>query len=446
MVNITLLNMNFKKSKWSFILLAAGTLLLTNFTKAQTITKLWDFSTLEVSNAPIEAPNPIQPLLQGNDGNFYGTLAREAFKVTTNGDFTLLYGQFGTEPTITWGNEDNFYGGDHNVLYSLTPTGTYTGFNSDIDNMTYFYGSLVLGNDGYFYGTAREGGDRLDGAVFRMTTNGAVTVLASFSDTSDPNLGFNPNGELAQGNDGNFYGTTEYGGNYNQGTLFTVATNGAFLSLVSLNTTNGAQPQAGMRLGPDGNFYGTTSLGGDYGYGTIFRYSPTLLLNGLTTLISFTGTNGDYPGANPQSQLVLGNDGDLYGVTFAGGVSNNGTVFKITPGGAFRSLGSFNDSTGINPNGLTLARDGNFYGTTESGGTSSKGIFFKFALPPQPGLAVSIYSNQPAIFFPASNSVPFVLQMSTNLASGNWTDVTNGIPIAGVIVTNPPPNAFFRLN
>ena len=63
-----------------------------------------------------------------------------------------------------------------------------------------------------------------------------------------------------------------------------------------------------------------------------------------------------------------------------------------------------------------------------------------------PALGISTYGSQPALFFPAATDANFVLQMTTNLASGNWVTVSNGIPISGLIITNPPGSAFFRLH
>jgi uncharacterized repeat protein (TIGR03803 family) len=80
------------------------------------------------------------------------------------------------------------------------------------------------------------------------------------------------------------------------------------------------------------------------------------------------------------SSLILGSDGNFYGTTTTGGSANNGTIFKITPGGAFTSLHSFSGFDGAGPIGsLMQATDGNFYGTTNAGGTGGYGTVFKLA-------------------------------------------------------------------
>ena len=78
-------------------------------------------------------------------------------------------------------------------------------------------------------------------------------------------------------------------------------------------------------------------------------------------------------------------------------------------------------------------------------GATFDGIPTSAILPPPPALGISTYGSQPAVFFPAATGTNFVLQMSTNLASSNWMTVSNGVPISGLIITNPPSNAFFRL-
>ncbi len=135
---------------------------------------------------------------------------------------------------------------------------------------------------------------------------------------------------------------------------------------------DGATPLAGLVQGSDGNFYGTTYAGGDSNHGTIFKITPT---GTLTTLHSFIGTDG----ASPEANLVQGSDGNFYGTTYAGGGSNHGTTFKITPTGTLTTLHSFIGTDGASPDAnLVQGGDGNFYGTTGNGGiTSSNGTVFK---------------------------------------------------------------------
>ncbi|MCJ7791275.1 MAG: hypothetical protein MUP49_02515, partial [Dehalococcoidia bacterium] len=265
-----------------------------------------------------------------------------------------------------------------------TPSGTLTTlvvFDSDNGNNP---SGLVQGADDNIYGTTYQGGVYGYGTVFKMTPNGTLTTLASFSGTGTN--GKYPVPTLVQGADGTFYGMTVEGGEYYCGTVFRMTTNGALTTLFSFNGTNGDQPVAALVQGSDGNIYGTTAFGGvDYtgshtsGGGTAFRITG----NGeFTTLVRFTG------GTNPCSGLVQGADGDFYGTTWDFSWNNGGTVFKMTAGGAVTTLYSFPPET--NPYAkLVQIADSNFYGTTWNGMPSDNGTVFKMTLD---GVLTTLYS------------------------------------------------------
>jgi uncharacterized repeat protein (TIGR03803 family) len=246
--------------------------------------------------------------------------------------------------------------------------------------------ALVQGTNGNLYGTTNQGGAVGLGTIFKMTPGGSLTTLYSFC--SQPNCadGANIYGGLTPGRNGNLYGTTLYGGTFQEGTVFKISPAGSLTTLYSFCSVDGcpdgAMPEAGLVLGTDGNFYGTTSSGGANGAGTVFRITPG---GRLATLYSFCTLTSCSDGANPYAALVQGTDGNFYGTTLSGGavISNAGTVFKITPGGALTTLYAFCTqgspcTDGESPEGaLIQASDGYFYGTTYNGGALLGGTIFK---------------------------------------------------------------------
>jgi uncharacterized repeat protein (TIGR03803 family) len=362
-----------------------------------------------VSFGGTNGAQPSAGLLQGADGNFYGTTPSggtydlgTVFKLTTSGTLTTLTsfnGTNGANPsaglvqtpngvlygvTVYGGTNDLYFGGDGTV-FKITTNGVLTRIYSfangtDGANST---ASLALGKDGNLYGTTPSGGTDGYGSVFKVTTNGVLTTLYSFTGATD---GSTPNAGVIQGKDGNFYGTTAYGGAYDvdrggDGTIFKMTTAGALTTLASFNDTNGYDPEAVLVQAVDGILYGTTTSGGADGLGTLFKITT----NGVfTPLITFHGANG----AQPRAGLVQGTDSYLYGTTLANGPVNlvlgNGTVLKATTNGALSTLYIFGDN---NPNGaqpaarLAAGADGAFYSTTIFGGTNhgSFGTVFKLA-------------------------------------------------------------------
>jgi uncharacterized repeat protein (TIGR03803 family) len=293
---------------------------------------------------------PYAGLVQGSDGNFYGTTSEggpydgTVFRMTTNGTLTTLvtfdYSDNGAYPYagLVQGSDGNFhgtteYGGTnyYGTVFSMTTNGTLTTLVSfDYTNGASPEAALVQGADGNFYGTTVDGGTNGAGTVFRMTSNGTLTTLASFSYNV---TGGYPYGGLVQGADGNFYGTTAYGGTNYDGTAFRITTNGTLTTLFSFNYASGAYPYGTLMQGADGNLYGTTEYGGTYGHGTVFSMTTS---GTLTNLFAFDSTNGAFP----KSGLIQGSDDNLYGTTTYGGVgydgsssSGNGTVFRVV--GAF---------------------------------------------------------------------------------------------------------------
>ena len=288
----------------------------------------------------------LMSLIQGTDGNLYGTtaLGDTIFKMTPAGVLTTLY---------TLNNADGLY-----------PTA-----------------GLVQASDGNFYGTTEEAGASVYGTIFKITPEGTLTTLYNFCAKKNCRDGAQPDAALIQGSDRNLYGTTQGGGATGFGTVFKITLSGTLTTLYSFcaqtNCADNSEPTAQLVQATDGNFYGTTYEGGttsqlcSSGCGTVFKLTPTGV---LTTLHSFDGTDG----YNIVAGIIQGTDGSLYGTTQLGGAYSGGTIFKITKGGVFATLHSFNNSDGSNVYaGLTQATDGNIYGATYYGGTNNEGTIFR---------------------------------------------------------------------
>lgn len=228
---------------------------------------------------------------------------------------------------------------------------------------------LFQASDGNLYGATFLGGANNSGTLFKLqkTTFTTLTNLWNFNGAN----GANPAGRLISGSDGSLWGTTSAGGVNSKGTVFKIPlTGGVPTILVNFNGTNGATPLARLQLATDKNYYGTASAGGASNKGVAFKLTPA----GAITSYSFSGANGQ----SPQSGLTE-DAGFLYGTTFVGGASNKGSIFKVPLGGGTPVLvASFNGSNGANPTAaLTKGKDGNFYGATSTGGANNKGGIYR---------------------------------------------------------------------
>ena len=374
--------------------------------------------------------SPGAALTQGPDGVLYGTTTGnfitdfgEVFKISLAGALTPFYRFSGSGGSATpvapvlLAGDGNLYGttygnvltGTDGMVYRLTAaSGTVTslfGFSGDANGGNPGAG-LTEGSDGNFYGGTSTGGSSPGyGTLFKVTSTGTLTTLATFNNID----GASPFSAPVEGSDGNFYGVTANGGTSNFGTVYQLTAAGVLTTLYSFTGTgDGAAPSGPLVEGPDGNFYGASGSNAavsaaNGGYGTIFMMTPA---GALTTLHVFTAaTDGENPAG-----LFLASDGNLYGDATAGGTNNRGTVFRITRTGTFTTLYSFAASgDGTSPQASLLqANDGNFYGTTSGGGASQDGTVFKLAL--LPVLAAPVQLTPSAVSVPLGSPVTLTWQ------------------------------------
>jgi uncharacterized repeat protein (TIGR03803 family) len=313
---------------------------------------------------------PLTSLVQGADGNFYGT-------ANQGGPSRLSCAQDGL---------------GCGTVFKITPTGTLTTlYNFCVQGPCIHgglpMGALVLATDGNFYGTTFYGGTNCGyygcGTVFKISPAGKLTTLYSFCSQTGCTDGEALQAGLVQATNGNFYGTTEQGGAGDfgpggapGGTIFEITPVGRLTTLYSFcsqpQCLDGSSPYTGLVQATDGNFYGTTVFGGaskvcpSPGCGTIFKITAG---GQLTTLYSFCSQANCADGSTPLGALVQASDGNLYGTTAVGGANGGGTVFKITTSGLLTTLHNFDIADGSYADApLVQATDGNFYGTTRTGG------------------------------------------------------------------------------
>ncbi len=473
------------RSSISVLLLLAFVVAVGSKSRAQTLITLYSFCSQ--SNCA-DGGRATAGLVQASDSTFYGTTVSggthnvgTVFKINSTGTLTSLHSFNDTDGLnpfagLVQASDGNFYGttvtgGNLNLgnVYKMTPGGTVTSIYSFCQQQhcpdgALPWGALVIGADGNFYGVTQDGGSGSCsgiggpgcGVVFKVTAGGTLTVLHTFTGPD----GASPYAGLTLGADGNFYGTTQYGGTGNNntciensglgcGTVFKITPNGTLTTLYNFcsqaNCADGYSPQGALVQAADGSFYGTAHWGGSTqgnGDGTIFRISPA---GGLTTMHSFVG----YPidGAYPIGGLIQATDGTLYGTTSAAGAHfTGGTIYRISPSGALTTLYSFCALTSCNDgstpyDALLQSTDGNLYGTTSMGGNGCNGGFcgtiFKLSLGLSPFAKLQ----------PTSGNVGTPVTILGNNLTGTTNVTFNGTPAAfnviasGEITTTVPAGA-----
>lgn len=244
------------------------------------------------TGSPNDGSDPAGGVILGPDGNFYGVTSAggttglgTAYKLDPTTHKTSIVYNFTTAAcwmpgaTLLLANDGNFYGstlqsplGQIGTIFQLTPQGQLTTVWTQFPQTK---APLIQASDGNLYGTIPEYNSH-DGFIFETETGCCGGIIHSFG-LSD---GINPTGALVQGPNGHLYGTTTGGGAAFQGVIFEMSTDASFFQIIhsfgdGTVPNDGTAPNGGLVVGKDGNLYGTTYSGGSANLGTVFKYSLT---------------------------------------------------------------------------------------------------------------------------------------------------------------------------
>ncbi|HEV2381170.1 MAG TPA: choice-of-anchor tandem repeat GloVer-containing protein [Terriglobia bacterium] len=265
-----------------------------------------------------DGTGPFASLIQGFNGNFYGTTVGggakgycpvsrcgTVFEITPQGALTTLY-SFCAQPNCADG------------------TSPYAGVVQDAEGN--FYGTTISGGTGAYCPFGVGG----CGTVFKLTAQGSLTTIHSFCSQQNCTDGYYP-GRLIQAEDGNFYGGTSNDGDH--GTIFKITPQGVLTTLYTfcvLSNCADGDVLSSLIQANGGNFYGTTVSGGTSNNGTAFELTSG---GQLTTLYNFCPQGGKVclDGYEPGG-LVQDTNGSLYGETYEGGAAGYGTAFSLSVG------------------------------------------------------------------------------------------------------------------
>ncbi len=337
---------------------------------------------------------PDDGVIMDSSGNLYGTTYRggaynvgTVYSVPAGGGAVNTLATFnttnGASPlvTVTADSSGNLYGvttlggsSNYGTVFKVPKAGgpltTIVSFTKA--NGAEPEGALLADAAGNFYGTTAYGGQGNNGTLFKIAAGGgALTTLGYFTGGSD---GSTPEGKLAFTKAGQLAGTVINGGAFLDGGLFITNTTPAPIYADGYITSAiGTGLNGGLVVDPSLDAFGTAYSGGSYGYGSVYKYTYS---GGFALMASFNSTNGAHPFGG---SLIVDAAGNLFGTTEAGGMYNLGTVFEIPEaGGPITTVFSFNGTDGTDPvGGLTVDASGNIYGTTALGGANDLGTVYE---------------------------------------------------------------------
>jgi uncharacterized repeat protein (TIGR03803 family) len=386
--------------------------------RAQTFTVLHDFTGGNDGAAPAAGVTP------DTAGNLYGTTTIGGamglgivFHLARTGDTWRLYPLYafnglndlrdGFDPLagVVIGRDGEVYGTTHSggdgngcmqwygcgTLFHIAPGRTAHQWQEvifhrfgDADGSNPDRGDLTFDAAGHLYGTTRNGGAYQQGTVFELTEDPrgfwTENVLYGFAGSPD---GAAPLSGIAIDEQGSLYGTTSAGGASGYGAVYRLLNSGSGWTEEVLysfgNGADGLTPTGGMLVDSAGILYGATQDGGPGAGGVVFELSP--LGEDIWSFQTLAELSGPSSGG-PASNLIMDNEGNLYGTTVGDGALHWGSVFKLTRSGGGWSYQSLHDFSGGMDGGtpygrLSVGDHGELYGTASAGGAYGQGVVFE---------------------------------------------------------------------
>jgi uncharacterized repeat protein (TIGR03803 family) len=325
---------------------------------------------------------PVAGLVEDASGALYGTTVEGGFAAANRGCFTIQYRGCGTVFELT--RSGSSY--KERILYAFrgnsSGDGVWPYAGLTIDTAGTLYGATMWGGNGVgnIFSLNRSGKGFSEANIYAFPFGSSGPVFPD---------GANPAADMLVDDAGVLYGTAEYGGTCavqpvtGCGVVFKlVPSPSGYLETVLHVFHGGADgnwPLARLIVDQAGALYGTTEYGGVANDGTVFKLTPSSSGYGESILYSFKGGRD---GALPVAGLIADDAGVMYGTTSAGGALDLGTIFKLAPlpsgsGYAETVLYAFHGSDGADPMaGLVADQSGTFYGTTQSGGAHGAGSVF----------------------------------------------------------------------
>ncbi|HET6246261.1 MAG TPA: choice-of-anchor tandem repeat GloVer-containing protein [Tepidisphaeraceae bacterium] len=302
---------------------------------------------------------------------------------------------------------------------SLTTLASFTGANGSNPQ-----GNIAIDASGDLFGTTQQGGTPNNGTLFKIAAGtSSITTLATFPNA----IGSNPNG-VTLDSKGDLFGTTLYGGANNDGAVFELPQGSSTLTALAVfNGTNGASADAPVIADANGNVFGTTQTGGINNDGEVFEIAAGS--SSISIIASFTGTVG----GNPYGSVTFDSSGNLFGTTYGGGTSNDGTIFEVAPGSASATtIASFNGSNGRYPTAaLSIDAAGNLFGDTSGGGTNNDGTVFEIVHGTAAIVTLASFSGtnglpMPALTLDSNDNLFGTTQSGGTSGQGTVFEVANG--------------------